>query len=114
MKLQPSKSPWEKEVAADTSSIDDLYITQEQARMLLDANLKKAGIPPQSTTARCVFEKTKDGRGNNRCKFGNTPLWQHLRVVRGKVLRSEFMDLVQKLCDSGQDHQRAGRASWAR
>jgi hypothetical protein len=90
-----------------------LYINRDAAEEIFRAKLEKAGIPLDSKTARCMFEKTLDSHGVNRCKFGNTPLWgSEIKVRDGIVLRSEFMEMVQRLCDSGQDHQRAGRASW--
>lgn len=92
---------------------DDLYITETSARELLAAELMKAQIPLDSITARCMFQTTRNSSGTNRCKFGMTPLWTNeLRVVAGRVLRSEFMDWVRRLCDSGLAFQRAGRASW--
>jgi hypothetical protein len=91
-----------------------LYLSRDEAERVLRAQLEAAGIPLDSTTARCMFEPTKDSHRQNRCKFGVTPLWSNeLRIVDDRVLRSEFMDWVQRLCDSGQAHQRAGRASWA-
>jgi|SRR5271157_481916 len=91
-----------------------IYLTREEAQRQLDARLNAAGIPLDSITARCMFMATQDSRGQNRCKFGRTPLWDNeLRVIAGRVLRSEFLDLVQRLCDSGQAHQRAARASWS-
>ncbi len=91
----------------------ELYIDRSTAEVLLRDELTKAQIPLKSTTARCMFETTRNGAGGNRCKLGVTPLWgNEVRVVKDKVLRLEFMDWVQRLCDSGQAFQRAGRASW--
>jgi hypothetical protein len=91
----------------------ELYIDRNKAEVLLQDELTKAQIPLKSTTARCMFETTRNSAGGNRCKLGVTPLWgNEVRVVKDKVLRSEFMDWVQRLCDSGQAFQRAGRASW--
>jgi hypothetical protein len=98
-----------------TSDSAGLYIKREQAEEILREKLLKAGISLDSKTARCMFEKTLDSHNVNRCKFGNTPLWgSEIRVRNGLALRSEFMEFVQRLCDSGQDHQRAGCASWGR
>jgi len=91
----------------------NIYVTRELAEKVLRERLLSAGIPLDSKTARCMFEKTLDSHNVNRCKFGNTPLWgNEIRVRNGMALRSEFMEFVQRLCDSGQGHQRAGRASW--
>jgi len=60
-----------------------------------------------------MFEPTQDSRGGNNCKLGRTPLWEnHLYVMKEKVLRSEFLDWVERLVDSGHKFQRAGRSSW--
>ena len=91
------------------------YIDRQAAEILLQAEMEKVEIPLNSKTARCMFERTVDSHGQNRCKFGVTPLWgNELKVVNGKVLRSEFMDWVQRLCRSGHAFQRAARASWAK
>jgi len=93
--------------------IDGIYLDRASAQDLLISELVKAKIPLRSTTARCMFEATRNSSGQARCKLGMTPLWENeLRIVNGRVLRSEFMDLVTRLCDSGHAFQRAGRASW--
>jgi len=98
-------------VQGETESV--FYIDRNTAEVLLHDELVKAQIPLKSKTARCMFETTRNSAGGNRCKLGVTPLWgNEVRVVKDKVLRSEFMDWVQRLCDSGQAFQRAGRASW--
>jgi hypothetical protein len=98
-------------VQGETESV--FYIDRNPAEVLLHDELVKAEIPLKSKTARCMFETTRNSAGGNRCKLGVTPLWgNEVRVVNGKVLRSEFMDWVRRLCDSGQAFQRAGRASW--
>jgi len=57
-----------------------------------------------------MFERTEDSHGQNRCKFGTTPLWgNELHIVDGRVLRSEFMEKVRELCDSGNQHQETAR-----
>jgi hypothetical protein len=99
----------------DRSSLSDsdLCIDRATAHDLLSAEMHKAGIPLESKTARCMFEATRNSSGRNRCKLGVTPLWDNeLRVVAERVLRSEFMDWVNRLCESGHTFQRAGRASW--
>lgn len=96
-----------------TEEIPGLYITRGEAQAILQREMENAGIPLNSTTARCMFEATRDSRGGNNCKFGGTPLWDnHLRLMNGKVLRSEFMARVQQLVESGHKFQKAGRASW--
>ncbi len=90
-----------------------LYMSRGEAESVLRAEMEKAEIPLNSITVRCMFEPTKDSRGGNNCKLGRSPLWEnHLRVVSGKVLRSEFMDWVDRLIESGRKFQKAGRASW--
>jgi hypothetical protein len=86
------------------------YISKLSAQQLWQELLTKAGIPLRSTTAKCMFEKTNSSRGN-QCQFGLTPLWENvLRKNRqGEVLHSEFMDLAQRLLDSAQTRQDAGR-----
>lgn len=92
---------------------EGLYVTRDEAQRTYHIALIKAGIPLSSITARCMFEPTKDGRGRHNCKFGPTPLWENrLRLVNGKVLKSEFNDWVDRLTDSGRKFQKAGRASW--
>jgi hypothetical protein len=93
--------------------IDELYLDRASAQDLLVSAFVKAEIPLESTTARCMFEATRNSSGQARCKLGTTPLWENaLRIVDGRVLRSEFMDWVNRLCESGHAFQRAGRASW--
>ncbi|MGH9794102.1 MAG: hypothetical protein ACRD5G_04960 [Candidatus Acidiferrales bacterium] len=92
---------------------DDLYVSELDARAILRECILGAQIPSNSRTARCMFEPTKDSHGGTNCWFGRTPLWNHeLRVKNGMVLRSEFMDWVQRLVESGKNYQKAGRASW--
>ena len=92
--------------------MDDLYIAKELAEGILRKGMATAGIPPDSITARCMFEATEDSRGGHNCRFGPTPLWdQELQLKGGEVLRSEFMGWVEALVDSGHKYQRAGRAS---
>ena len=101
----------ELDVNADVAAAQ--YIDRASAEGLLYSALSQAEIPLSSTTARCVFEATRNGSGHNRCKFGTTPLWANeIKVIGGRVLRSEFIDLVQKLCKSGNAFQKAARASW--
>jgi hypothetical protein len=65
---------------------------KEQARTILRKAMIRAGIPPRSTTARCMFEPTKMKFGETKCKFGPTPLWDNrLKVTGGKVLKTEFL-----------------------
>lgn len=99
----------EKSVVKETP---ELYLTQAEARDLYEAEMLKSGIPPDSKTYRAMFEPTKDGR----CRLGRTPLWDNeFRARSGdRVLRSEFMDMLQRLIESGQHHQKMGRASWSR
>jgi hypothetical protein len=88
------------------------YISCEEAEAYLRKEMEKAGIPLHSTTARCMFEPTKDSRGGNNCKLGRTPLWDnHLRMMNGRVHRPEFRDWVERLVESGNKFQKAGRAS---
>lgn len=113
--LEPSRMPGALFTVKldDKTETDELYISNTEAELLLREKMSEAGILLRSTTARCMFEPTKDSRGGNNCKLGRTPLWDnHLRVVKGKVLRSEFMDWVERLIESGQKLQKAGRASW--
>jgi len=92
--------------------MDDLHISKELAEGILRNDMAAAGIPLDSITARCMFEATEDSRGGHNCRFGATPLWdRELQITGGKVLRSEFMEWVEALVDSGHKYQRAGRAS---
>jgi hypothetical protein len=92
--------------------MNDLYISKEQAEAILLKDMRTAGIPLHSITARCMFEVTEDSRGGHNCKLGPTPLWDRkLRVMGGRVLRSEFMETVAELVESGHKFQRAGRAA---
>jgi hypothetical protein len=96
-----------------SSDIDGLYLDRASAQDLLISALVEAKIPLESTSARCMFEATRNSSGQARCKLRMTPLWENeLRIVEGRVLRSEFMDWVNRLCDSGHAFQKAGRASW--
>lgn len=96
-----------------SEEIAGLYITRAEAEAILHRHMGEAGIPLKSKTARCMFDPTTDSRGNHNCKFGRTPLWDNeLRAIQGKVLRSEFMDWVDRLVESGRKFQKAGRASW--
>jgi len=91
---------------------ESLYISRSAAEALLRHRLGEAGIPLGSATARCMFEPIIRG-GRKICKFGMTPLWDNvLRIIDGKVLRSEFTEWVEKLCESGRSHQRAAHAAW--
>ena len=114
-KLDPSRMPGApfKVKLGDQAEMGELYVSKSEAELLLREKMSQAGIPLHSKTARCMFEATKDSRGGNNCKLGRTPLWDnHLRVVNGKVLRSEFMDWVERLIESGHKFQNAGRSSW--
>ena len=113
-KLDPSRMPGApfKVKLGDQVEVSKLYVTKSEAQLLLREKMSQAGIPLHSKTARCMFEATKDSRGGNNCKLGRTPLWDnHLRVADGKVLRSEFMDWVERLIESGHKFQNAGRSS---
>ena len=57
-----------------------------------------------------MFDETQSSRGK-RCQFGLTPLWDNemRKNLRGEVLRSEFMDLAQRLLDAGKTRQEARR-----
>ncbi len=102
-----------REETGMSGQMTGLYMSRGEAESVLRAEMEKAGIPLNSITVRCMFEPTKDSRGGNNCKLGRSPLWEnHLRVVSGKVLRSEFMDWVDRLIESGRKFQKAGRASW--
>lgn len=95
------------------SDIDELYLNRSSAQKLLVSTFVDAGIPLDSTTALCMFEATRNGSGQNRCKLGITPLWENeLHVAEGRVLKSEFSEWLNRLCASGHAFQRAGRASW--
>src|ERR1019366_1865122 len=97
----------------DSLDIDVLHLGRAEAQDLLISELVRAYIPLKSKTARCMFEATRNGSGQNRFKLGITPLWENeLRILDGRVLRSEFMDWVNRLCNSGHAFQRAGRALW--
>jgi hypothetical protein len=91
---------------------EDVYISKGQAKSVLRSLMRNAGIPHDSTTARCMFDATTDGRGGHNCKFGPAPLWDRkLGAVNGKVLRSELMDWARRLVESWLKFQRAGRAA---
>jgi hypothetical protein len=93
-------------------NVSGLYLTKDEAELLLREEMSKARIPLGSITARCMFEPTKDSRGGNYCKLGRTPLWENeLHTRSGKVLRSEFLDWVERLIVSGHKFQKAGRSS---
>jgi hypothetical protein len=94
------------------TALRGLYLTKDEAELLLREEMSKGRIPLGSITARCMFEPTKDSRGGSNCKLGRTPLWENeLHPKSGKVLRSEFLDWVEKLIDSGHKFQKAGRSS---
>jgi hypothetical protein len=106
----PKVASFDRKASSDG---DGLYLDPASAQGLLISELVKANIPLESKTARCMFEATRNSSGQGRCKLGMTPLWENeLRIVHGRVLRSEFMDWVNRLCDSGHAFQKAGRASW--
>ncbi len=98
--------------ATTASDAMDLLSKEEAARILSDA-MRAAGIPSTSKTARCMFETTLDSQGQNNCKHGRTPLWEHeIARVGDKVIRAELMGWVQRLCESGKKRQDARRSSW--
>jgi hypothetical protein len=86
------------------------YLTKAAAQVLWQDLLTKNQIPLDSTTARCMFSETQSSRGK-QCQFGLTPLWDNVlrKNFRGEVLHSEFMDLAQRLLDSGKTRQEARR-----
>jgi hypothetical protein len=57
-----------------------------------------------------MFQQTKSSRGN-QCQFGLTPLWDNelRKNAEGEVLYSEFMDMAQRLVDSGKTRQQSRR-----
>ncbi len=73
--------------------------------------LTKNQIPLSSVTARSMFNETQSSRGK-QCQFGLTPLWDNVlrKKSHGEVLHSEFMDLAQRLLDSGNTRQDARRS----
>lgn len=80
------------------------WLTKDDARSILRTEM--AGIPLTSITARCMFERTISSKGVNECAFGRTPLWDNLlHLDDGKALRSEFLDLVRRLVESGNRRQ---------
>jgi hypothetical protein len=94
-----------------TGAEEDL-LTYEQAKNLLVGEMRKAGIPLGSKTARKMFKPTKDGKGRNRCNLGPTPLWKHrVPKVGDHVRRGVFMDWVQRLIDSGRSYQKRAKRS---
>jgi hypothetical protein len=94
---------------------DGDYISRHEAEFILREKMLEAGIPLNSITARCMFEPTKPINGeHNICQFGRTPLWANeFGLYQRKALRSEFMEMLQRLVGSGHAHQKAARAaSW--
>ncbi len=114
-KLDPSHrpgAPFQVRSALGESPVD-LYISRDEAEAVLRKKMEEAEIPLNSITARCMFEPTEDSRGGNNCEFGRTPLWRNeICLYQGRALRSEFMEMVQRLIDSGHAHQKAARAAW--
>jgi hypothetical protein len=86
------------------------YLSKSAAQPLWQDLLSKNDIPSNSVTARCMFQKTQSSRGN-QCQFGLTPLWDNVlrKDARGEILYSEFMDLAQRLMDSGKTRQASRR-----
>src|ERR1019366_6488601 len=52
----------------DSLDIDVLHLGRAEAQDLLISELVRAYIPLKSKTARCMFEATRNGSGQNRCK----------------------------------------------
>src|SRR5438045_210524 len=73
-----------------------LYLNREQAEEILRERLLKAGIPLDSKTAKCMFVKTLDSHTSTAA---NSAI-RHSEAARFACATD---------CDSGQDHQRAGR-----
>jgi len=97
--------------SSEEGTMERLYISKGEAEAILQQRMNEAGIPLQSITGRCMFEPTQDSRGGKNCKLGRTPLWgNEIRLSKGKALRSEFMDMVERLVESGHKFQKAGRA----
>ncbi len=104
--LQPVARLWE-----DTNGADG-EVSREEAERIHDEEIRRAGIPLSSTTARCMFYATEGKRGK-WCRFGATPLWDNcLRVVDGKVSRSELMGWIGRLIESGHKSQKAGQVAY--
>jgi hypothetical protein len=87
------------------------YLSKASAQALWHDLLTKNQIPLNSVTARCMFNETESSRGK-QCQFGLTPLWNNelRKNSQGEVLYSEFMDLAQRLLDSGKTRQEARRS----
>jgi len=86
------------------------YLSKSAAEVIWDDLLKKNAIPRSSVTAKCMFQQTKSSRGN-QSQFGLTPLWDNelRKNAQGEVLHSEFMDMAQRLLDSGKVRQQSRR-----
>jgi len=82
------------------------YLSKTAAQLLWRKLLTENKIPPTSVTAKCMFDKTQSSQGN-QSQFGLTPLWDNVlrKKSDGEVLHSEFMDLAQRLLDSGKTRQ---------
>jgi hypothetical protein len=82
------------------------YLSKIEAQPLWKKLCSDNDLRLTSITYKCMFEKTKSSRGN-QSQFGLTPLWDNeLRKNSGGVVfYSEFMDLAQKLIDSGKTRQ---------
>src|SRR6266478_9837973 len=87
------------------------YLSKLDAQTLWKTLLTENRIPSARITARCMFNETQSSRGR-QCQFGLTPLWDNelRKNSHGEVLHSEFMDLGQRLLDSGKTRQEAHRS----
>ena len=86
------------------------YLSRSAAEVIWDDLLSNNGIPRNSVTGKCMFQQTKSSRGN-QCQFGLTPLWDNelRKNAQSEVLYSEFMDMAQRLLDSGKTRQQSRR-----
>jgi hypothetical protein len=86
------------------------YLSRSAAEAIWDDLLSNNGIPHNSVTGKCMFQQTKSSRGN-QCQFGLTPLWDNelRKNAQSEVLYSEFMDMAQRLLDSGKTRQQSRR-----
>ena len=87
------------------------YLSKAAAEAIWDDLLSKNGIPDGSVTGKCMFHPTRSSCGN-QCQFGLTSLWENelRKNPKGEVLYCEFMDMAQRLLDSGKIRQQSRRS----
>jgi hypothetical protein len=84
-------------------------LTKEEARRFLPDRMRQAGIRLTSTTARCMFEPMQTHDGRQLCRFGKTPLWDHvLELNDGRIVCAVFGDWVARLVNYGKSRQGPG------